>query len=203
MVAAGDRDSRSPPAPRRGAAALRRRGRLRERSPRRVTRNFRILTSGIGCKPPVMFEGHMAQYTGFAREMQGAGPDVAHRFSSDTRDRPARMRAPRRSRPARSGPTARVTRRTPRSLSGCSCVAGTRVIAGWPGRSTALAITVAAASAAAARLRQHRHRIGDAEREAAAAPAAGGDAARCRRPSQIPARAKSEGRSGRSTRPMA
>ena len=50
-----------------------------------------------------------------------------------------------------NSPTACVTSRSPRSLSGASSQAGTRTIAGWPGRSTALAMIVAAASAAAAR----------------------------------------------------
>ena len=44
-------------------------------------------------------------------------------------------------------PTPRVTGLSPKSLSGWMSRAGTRVTAGWPGRSTALAMTVAAASA--------------------------------------------------------
>src|SRR5688572_15453452 len=43
--------------------------------------------------------------------------------------------------------TDRVTSSDSRSLSGCNSLAGTRRIAGCPGRSTALAIMVAAASA--------------------------------------------------------
>ena len=49
--------------------------------------------------------------------------------------------------PRDKAPTSRVTGRVPRSLSGCKSQAGRRMIAGCPGRSTALAMTVAAASA--------------------------------------------------------
>ena len=74
------------------------------------------------------------------------------------------------------GPTALVTRRSPRSLSGSSAEAGRRSIAGLS-RLTALATTVAAASAAAALARDDGDGIGDAERERAAVEAGGRDAA--------------------------
>ena len=76
-----------------------------------------------------------------------------------------------------SGPTAVVTRRSPRSVSCWSSRAGRRVIAGWPGRSTTLAIRVAAASACRRGGGEDGDGVGDAEGEAAAAPAGGGDAA--------------------------
>ena len=49
--------------------------------------------------------------------------------------------------PSDNSPTSRVTRRAPRSLSGCRSQAGRRTMAGCPGKSTALAMMVAAASA--------------------------------------------------------
>ncbi len=77
-----------------------------------------------------------------------------------------------------SSPTWRVTRRGPRSLSGCSSFAGRRIMAGCPGRSTALAMMVAAASAASRGLRQHGDGIGNAERKTAAVASAGRHAPR-------------------------
>ena len=73
-------------------------------------------------------------------------PDPQKRF----RKSDVRLRAHRESLPVSSSPTACVTNRSPKSLSGARSQAGTRPTLGCPGRSTALAITVAAASAIAA-----------------------------------------------------
>ena len=100
-----------------------------------------------------------------------------------------------------NSPTSRVTRRAPRSLSGCSSFAGQRMMAGCPGRSTALAMMVAAASACDAVARQHGHGIGNAERKAAAVAAAGRDAARSDRRRAIIIVRIRPWRSGRSIRP--
>ena len=78
-----------------------------------------------------------------------------------------------------SGPTSQGDQPVAEVAVGLDLAGGPRRIAGWPGRSTALAMMVAAASASAAVARQHGDGVGDAEREAAAAALQrpGGDAA--------------------------
>ena len=75
-------------------------------------------------------------------------------------------------------PTSRVTRRAPRSLSGCRSCAAQRRTAGCPGRSTALAMMVAAASACAAVRASTVTASAMPTRKTAPVPTAGGDAAR-------------------------
>ena len=97
-------------------------------------------------------------------------------------------------------PTACVTNRSPRSLSGASSHAGTRTIAGMSRQVDSIGDDRCRRVSCGRAIRENRHRIGDAQGKTAPAPSAGRNSAHriCRVKIVVP---NSDGRSGRSTIP--